>query len=360
MKIAIDARKINDAAKTGVEYYVTHITRAIVRADILNKYVLFTEQPLSGEWQQYSNVTNEVIHSRILWSQTGLLPKLRKGKFDLLFVPGSIAPIIHPKMVATVHDLGFYEYPQNYSKKELMFLWFSHQFIAKRAKKIIAVSKFTKDELMKRFHLPKDRIKVIHHGVELPEADKQVDVKKRYGLGEKYFFFLSRLEQRKNIKRLVEAFDLLAKEDDEVQLVLGGRRGQISDKSLKAAFPKRVKFVGYVPEGDVASLYKNSLAFVFPSLYEGFGMPILEAFKMETPVITSRGGAMEEVAGDAAMLVDPHEVKSIYEAMKKILSNKKLRMKLRKKGNKRLKDFSWKMAGDKIVDIFNSLGEITS
>jgi len=358
MRIAIDARKINDRAKTGVEYYVTHITRAIVRADILNEYVLFTENPLDGEWRQYSNVTNEVTPYRLLWSQTGLLPKLRRGKFDLLFVPGSIAPIIHPKMVATVHDLGFYKYPQNYSKKELMFLWFSHQFIARRAKKIVAVSEFTARELMARFHLPADRIAVIHHGVELPKADKKVDVGKKYDLGPKYFFFLSRLEQRKNIERIIGAFDLLAKEDDDVQLVLGGKRGQISKKSLVTKFPKRVRFLGYVPESDVASLYRHSLAFVFPSLYEGFGMPILEAFKMNTPVITSRGGATEEVAGEAALLVNPHETKNIYEAMKEVLTNEKLRADLRARGAMRLEHFSWKMAGDKIVDIFNSLGEI--
>ncbi len=220
-------------------------------------------------------------------------------------------------------------------------------FAVRRAKKVIAVSQSTKSDLMRLLRVPGRKVEVVY------EAAAKRTPPKKYSVERPYILFVGMLEPRKNIPRLLEAF---ARLPDAYDLIIVGKKGwkfdQVFATHNRLSLRGRVHFEGYASDTRLAQLYANASVFVYPSLYEGFGLPVLEAMQAGCPVITSNISSLPEVAGDAAILVDPYSVKSITDALYTVLSNKSLQRDLIIKGKKQAKKFSWKKAAKETLEVF--------
>ena len=241
----------------------------------------------------------------------------------------------------------------------------------KKAKKIIAVSQATKKDLIKKFKAPAKKINVVYEGVtseiDLRTAKSKKKITKegvlrKYKISDNYVLFVGTLDPRKNIPQLLKAFDSLFKKKTKklagVELVIAGTKGFKYEevfaaiKSLK--FGYKVRYLNYVPHNDKIALIKNAQCFVFPTLYEGFGLPVLEAMSLGVPVITSRVSSIPEVASDAAVLVNPESTKEIAAALKKVLGNKKLQQKMCQAGQKQAAKFSWEKAAKQTLKVYQA------
>ncbi|MBL4694462.1 glycosyltransferase family 4 protein [Candidatus Gracilibacteria bacterium] len=347
MKIAIDASRYGHEEATGVEWYSFHIINELLKLGseeitLYSRYHL----PLKG-------VKQKAINVRRLWTHLGLSRELKKNMPDVLFVPSHVFPMTLPKKrVIMIHDVAFRYLKKSYSFFSYHYLNWSTKFAVKHATTILTPSEATKKDLVKIFKCDADKIEVVQHGFSLVDVAADKGHIFEYFALEKYFLFVGRLESKKNLERLVKAF---AKMDGNYKLVLAGKRGVGFDKLLKLVnklgLLGRVVMPGYVTEGEKRALYENCEAFVFPSLYEGFGLPILEAFHYGKAVMCSDCSSLPEVAGRAAIFVDPESVDSIKNGMEKVVKQKEELVDL---GRERLKLFSWKVAGEKTYNILKN------
>ena len=364
-------------ATTGIYYEVRSLLHT-------NKDGSRIKSGMTGEsWP--ANFTFELIDFPRFWTQVGLAIETFHDKLDVLFTPSHTIPLFRKpglKTVMTVHDLGAEYLPGMHQLKQKLYLDFITHFQLKSTTKLIAVSKATKDDLVKKVGINPKKISVIYEGVNFSskldlKTDQLNSTLKYYEIErDKYFFFLGTIQPRKNLERLVKAYDRLVKETKEIEetkgekstlnhfntlnslnppfLVLAGSKGWLSDEiySLpkKLGIEDKVKFLGRVPDEDLPALYQGALAFVYPSLFEGFGLPILEAMINDTPVLTSNLSSMPEVAGDAAILVDPNNEESIKDGLEKLL-DKDLRDKLVEKGRKQVKKFNWEKCARETLEV---------
>src|SRR5258708_13704240 len=292
-----------------------------------------------------------------LWTHVRFAAALWTDRPDVTFVPAHTLPIFFPgRAVATVHDLGYRFFPQAHPGFERRYLDFTTRYSARRAICILADSQATRDDLMAQYHIAADKIDVVYPGVQGLQRGDAAHIaltRQKYHLPERYFLFLGTLQPRKNIGRLIAAFARyceLHRESSE-SLVLAGRRGWIIEPVLEAdlaPLPKaqraRIAFTGYVEDTDIASLYSGATALLLPSLYEGFGFPVLEAMQCGTPVLCSDTSSLPKLAGDAAVLVDPLSVESISAGMARIVTDTKLPPTLITKGYEQASRFTWSRA----------------
>jgi glycosyltransferase involved in cell wall biosynthesis len=279
--------------------------------------------------------------------------EIAKYSPDVLFVPAHVLPVIHPRSsLVTVHDLGYLHFPDAHPWHERTYLDLSTRWNARAAQHILADSCATKADLVTICGTPPEKISVVYPGVDealAPEADKRriEAVKARYGIDGGYFLFIGTLQPRKNLSRLIDAFDRLRTEcpEDSYTLVLAGGPGWRSDKLAaqvrRLNLKGRVRFPGYIPGGDKGALLSGALAFVFPSLYEGFGLPVLEAQACGCPVIASTTSSLPEVTGEAGILVDPTDTSAIAAAMKRAAADSRLRGDLVNQGLANVRRFTW-------------------
>jgi glycosyltransferase involved in cell wall biosynthesis len=362
MKIGIDASRIAREDKTGTENYSLNLIKAIAEVDRLNHYVLyFNKIPRFFEISQ-PNFSTKVLPSPRFWTQGRLAFECFIRPPDILFVPAHTMPVVRRpnlKTVVTIHDLGaeflaeYHQFPQK------LYLSWSTKYVAGHATHIISISKFTKKDLMKTLRVPASRISVVYEAVDrevfyLRSSEEVNNVKTKYGLNKNYFLYVGTIQPRKNLPRLIEAFAKARLKNTD--LVLAGSQGWLVDEINKApkkfSISERVRFLGFVDKDEVAALYSGAVGLAFPSLYEGFGLPILEAFACECPVLTSKIGAMAEIAGSAAILVDPLDAKDIAAGLKKLAKNKRISQDLVKKGGERVKNFSWEAAAKETINMF--------
>jgi glycosyltransferase involved in cell wall biosynthesis len=266
--------------------------------------------------------------------------------------------------VITILDVAFHHFPECYSLFARSYAELTTRFAVRRASKVIAVSRATKKDLVQVYDVPPSRIRVIHpgappDGAELPSPDEIADTLRRHGITPPYLFFLGRLEEKKNVARIVEAFLKLKGRGIPHQLVLSGNPGvgfpQIKRLIDASPFRQDVVLTGYAGQ-DKEQLYAGADVFVFPSLYEGFGFPILEAARHGTPIVTSRNSSPPEVAGEAALLVDPLAVDEIAAAVFKLIDNQKLRIQLARRGRERLHQFDWKASASEVLEVLEEVG----
>lgn len=349
MKIGIDASRYADEKATGVEWYSWHIINSLLK--IIPKsddVVLYSREAIEG--QPY-----KILKAKRFWTLGALSKEMRKNPPDVLFVPSHTLPLSLPKRaVVTIHDLAFKHLKKSYSWKEFAYLNWSTGFAVKHAAKIIVPSRATKDDLIHFYSCPAEKIAVIPHGFTPPQAAHD-DV--LIAPDSKYALFVGRLESKKNLVRLIEAFAEFAKSHDDFRLVLAGKRGVGFNKILKKAnelsLMDKIFMPGYVTEEEKTALYKHCQFFVFPSLYEGFGLPILEAFFHEKPVLCSKISSLPEVAGEAAKYVDPESVKSILDGLETLAKMDDYARELAAKGRERLKEFSWEKAARETLKILH-------
>ncbi len=352
--IGIDASRVSIAERTGTERYSYELLAALARIDRHNAYTLYcnglpTILPRLGP-----NFTLRNLPAPRLWTHARLGPAALITSPNVLFVPAHVVPLAHPRAsVVTIHDLGYLAFPQAHTVRRRWELHLTTRWNAHAARRVIAISHATKRDLVERYGIASEKVQVIHHGLNpnfRPVEDPRLiaAVRERYHLGEHpYALYVGTIQPRKNLVRLIDAFAQATNElgPPHPLLVIAGKRGWLSrDIEQRAAalgIGDRVQFTGYVADADLPALLSGALAFVFPSLYEGFGMPVLEAMACGTPVLTSAISALPEVAGDAALLVDPRDEHAIASALARLLSDADLRADLRARGLARTACFTW-------------------
>jgi len=271
--------------------------------------------------------------------------------------------------VVTVHDLGFRYFPQAHRPLDRWYLEWSTRYHARAAAHLLADSEATKQDLIEAYGVSPGRITVVYPGRD--ESLKRVKdpsaievIKTRYGIKGDYILHLGTLHPRKNLLRLVEAFALLQKDlgprTSDWRLVLAGRKGWLYEPLFRRVaalgLEDGVVFTGYIPQGDLAPLLSGAHCFAFPSLYEGFGFPVLEAMTCGTPVICSDTSSLPEVVGDAALLVDPEDSQAWAEALRRLLTNAELRRSLIQRGYRQVQRFSWPRAAQQVLEVFAEVG----
>ena len=280
---------------------------------------------------------------------------------------------VQGKVVTTVHDMSYITYPETVRDRTKWWLRLFLKGSCKRADRIITVSEFTKQELMKYLHVPEEKIRVMYNGVDLKLyredfADEDVSaVKKKYGIERDYLFYLGTIEPRKNLKRLIEAYGLILDsfqgEEERIKaypdLILGGGKGWLSDEIYEAAkadnLHGKVRFIGYVDEADSPILMHGAEIFCFPSLYEGFGMPPVEALACGTPVFSANASCLPEVLKDHAVYADPLSVEDMAEKLKGMLENKELLQNMRKSARTFAETYDWKYSAAVLKEVYREL-----
>lgn len=290
-----------------------------------------------------------------LWEQTVLPWRLRRG---LLWSPCATGPLAVASQVVTIHDCAFFDCPDCFSPSFARWYQCLVPRLARRAARILTVSSFSRDRICELFGIAPEKVVVAPNGVShewqpASEADV-VAVRARLGLEQPYVLYVGSIEPRKNLPRLLAAWQRLEAEKDGVALVLVGAQGHVFRKTRFEQLPSGVRTTGFLPDADLRSLLTGAEAFVFPSLYEGFGLPVLEAMACGAPVICSQATALREVAGDAAVLVDPLDTESIADGLRQILSDRELRQTLRQRGFCRASQFSWDATAQQVWNVLNT------
>lgn len=351
MVIGIDASRVETTENTGTENYSLNLIRRLAKIDRTNSYILYSRKKLKNKLAPKdlgANFKNRVISCPVFWTHCGLSTEMFLKSPDILFVPAHVLPLIHPKnSVVAIHGLEYEYCPESYTYLSRNYLRQSTIFSAKNARKIIVPSNNTKNDLVKFYKINPGKIAVIPHGMAEYPAIAQ-EKKENGNNSERCILFIGRLEARKNIIRLVEAFNIFKKKNSTVKnikLVLAGKKGVGFDKIRKtianSAYRSDIILKGYVSETEKNRLLKNALVFAYPSLYEGFGLPILEAQAAGVPVLSSNVSSIPEVAGEGAVLVDPKSIGEIANALTSLSLNSDLRKKVIAGGFENTKRFSW-------------------
>ncbi len=260
--------------------------------------------------------------------------------------------------VVTIHDCAFFDWPDGFTPAFARWYQCLVPRLARRAARILTVSSFSRDRICELFGVSPQKIVVAPNGVGnhwRPASEQDVaDVRARLGLAQPYVLYVGSIEPRKNLSRLLAAWEQLGAEKDGVALVLVGAQGHVFRDAGVERLPSDVRSIGFLPDGDLRCLFSGAEAFAFPSLYEGFGLPVLEAMACGAPVVCSRAAALREVAGDAAVLVDPLDIESIGDGLKKMLGDRELRQQLRERGFVRAAQFSWDATAQQVWDVLST------
>ena len=334
LHIAIDASRSTAAQPTGTEYYSLRLIQALLavnddRQQCHRISLYLRDNPPAGLFADSPNTQQIVIPLPRLWTHLRFAAALWQSRPDTIFVPAHTLPAVFPgRAIATVHDLGFKVFPKAHTPLQRAYLDATTRYSQARADIVLADSQATADDLRHFYGANADKIRVVYPGVDgdrlKATAADVAAARAKYGLPERYFLFIGTLQPRKNIKRLAQAFARWQQErsDDETVLVLAGSTGwRFEDDWLEGA--RNIRLIGYIDAADKAGLLQGAIALVFPSLYEGFGFPAVEAMHAGTPVIASKTSSLGEIVADAGLLVDPLSVAEIAETMSRCSADAK-------------------------------------
>lgn len=372
MIIGIDCSRAFASERTGTENYSYHLVTHLVQLPEakLHTFVLFTRpNALIPEGIQKKNVVIRPIKLRYLWTQLGLARETwKEPMIDVLWVPAHTLPVLRKPGITTVVTIHGLEYKWLREYRNLLQRWYlplSTIYAAKSADKLIAVSNFTKNQMIKELHTSSKNIKVIQEGVEvnkLTEQQTKVSTDRifdKYGIQDKkYILFVGTIQPRKNLTALIEAFSIFAKQNPDYRLVIVGGIGWQAN-SIFAAVQRydvadKVVFAGRVSDQDLVWFYQSSALYVQPSITEGFGLPVLEAMSYGVPVITSDGGALSEVVGDAGVVVPLNDQidfsKRLANVIEKVMTDASLRTRMIANGKKRVLAYSWQKAAESTLE----------
>ncbi len=371
MIIGIDGNEANVTERVGVSEFAYELLTEFVRLSANDKKfeVFLKNKPVEDFPNTSKLMKYRVFGPKKLWTQFALPVHLffQRPKSDVFFSPSHYAPRFSPcPTVISIMDVAYSHFPQLFAKKDLYQLEQWTKYSVKKAKKIITISEASKRDILKLYNLPQDRISVVYPGIKFmqdltPHVYPIQELQRKYGINEHYLLFVGTLQPRKNITRLIEAFSNLEEtKNHSLQLVIIGKKGWLYEEILAApkkfAIEKDVKFLDFVPNEDLPLFYKHAKCFVWPCLYEGFGLPILEAMKYDCPVITSNVSSMPEAGGDAALYVTPTDTQDIIKKIKMVLEDGELRKSMIEKGRKQVKKFSWEKAAQETIKILEEVG----
>jgi len=347
---------------TGIPNYIRRLVEGFASLDDGNEYFLYTNRPLPEDFRLPERFRKVLVrkpyHRFQLWFQLELPGRMRKDGIGLFHGTFSRLPARMPVPgVITIHDLSGYNMPHVH-KRWTRATNRLYPLYLRKAAAVITVSEFTASQVREAFPWAEDKIRVVHEAAPpdyAPVTDETVleRVRKKYGLPDRFFLFLGSLEPRKNLERLLEAYISVSRSIPH-SLVISGGEGWKNTGLLDAVrrHGDRVILTGFVEPDDLPGLLSLAECLVYPSLYEGFGLPILEAMACGTPVITSSVSSMPEVAGDAALLANPYSVEEIAGALSEMALDGGLRENLRKKGFLRNAEFSWKKSAEKTLSVY--------
>lgn len=361
MKIAFDCRALS-SVRTGGGRYTENLLNSLLEIDEENDYLLCAHRPFCFEGKQNARKFEGSFFPGLLWQNLSLPAVLAMEKADLLHSPLFTLPYLSacPGLV-TVFDLTPVILPELHTGK-VRFSFFPVGNSLRKAEKIIAISENTKKDIVSRMGIPEGKISVIYPGVEQsfkpagPEEKKRV--KKKYASGKDYMLHVGTLEPRKNLEFLIDVFRELisAGADMGVNLLLAGPRGWkyggIFDRILSYGLSGRVLTAGYVDQADLPALYSGAEVFVYPSLYEGFGLPLLEAMACGLPAVSAAGSSLPEVIGDAGIQVKGWSAKEWAAVIGLLLRDESTRDEFAMKGKIRARDFNWRVCAEKTLEIY--------
>lgn len=380
MKIGIDVRVLTKGAQTGIEEYTSSLLDEMIKQgkdDVFSLFFnSFSKKREDFDWMREKNVSlndfrlpNQFLNYSFLLN----LPKVDKmiGGADVFFSPHflSVGLSKNCPRVVTFHDLSFIWHPEFFSfRKKYWHYLLGIGRQARKAEKIIAISNSTKKDLIDFYGVKEEKIKVIYSGISgefrrIDAGDGRLQsVKERYGLPDDFILYLGTVEPRKNIEGIIEAFELIKKNNwaphRDLKLVIAGSLGwlygDILKRAKKSSHSKDILFIGPVLSADRASIYNLARLFVFPSFFEGFGLPPLEAMACGVPTITSNCSSLPEVVGDGALMIDPYRPEEIAIAAREIFNDDKLRYFLIQKGFDQAKKFSWEKCAKETLEFIKS------
>lgn len=363
IRIGVDGNEANVEKKVGVSVYTLNLLRYFSKvANKENSFVVYLKDHPSLELpEENAYYKYKVINGTFLWSQIYLPIYLSTHReIDIYFSPAHYLPSFCPvPQVVTIHDLAYQYFPNDFTKKDLWQLRNWTKSSVKKATKIIAVSKTTKKDIIKNYDVDEADVTVVYNGYEKQFNKLKNDnlnlIEKFKLKNKKYILFVGTIQPRKNLEILIEAFDKLVQTNNDFTLVIVGKKGwlyeSIFEKVKILKLEDKVIFTDHVTDEELVRYYQNAFCFVLPSLYEGFGIPVLEAMSYGCPTIISMNSSLPEIGGDASLYFDP---KSSDDLMKKIITlqtNKELGKELIIKGKNRVKDFSWDKCGKETLEV---------
>ncbi len=404
MIIGIDASRANLTHKTGTEWYSFHLIKNLAAIDRVNTYWLYVHKPPLPEMveaiKDNPNFSFKLLNWPFysFWTLGRLTLEMLWRRPDILFVPAHVLPLVCPKRtVNTIHDIAFVREKNlyrstkvktdmrslrllinfmvrtvtlgKYRSESVDYLYWSTSFALRHAKKIISVSEFTKQEILGHYkETPGDKITVVSNGYDSgifrPNLDQEKvsQVLSSYDLVQPYFLYVGRLEKKKNIPKLIDAFALMREshpELEKVRLVLVGNAGygfdEVKYQIEQFNLNNRVVMPGWIFEKDMPYIFNGAQAFLFPSRHEGFGIPVLQSLGCGVPTAVSDLEVLREVALDSVLYFNPLDKQSIATAMARILQDNDLRTRLRSQGLERVKNFSWEKCARETLDVLESL-----
>jgi glycosyltransferase involved in cell wall biosynthesis len=371
MIIGIDGNEANIKKRVGIGEYayelLRHFSISAITAHDLKFVIYLKDRPLIHMPKESDNWKYRVLKPGKLWTQWRLPIDLyvSNPKPDVFFTPSHYAPRFSPvPTVISVMDISYIYFPQLFNKKDLHQLSNWTAYSVKNAKKILTISKSSKNDIIKEYKIASATVEVTYPGIKdagtlKPNIYGMNQIKAKYNLSDKYVLFVGTLQPRKNITKLIEAFSTI-KGNDDLQLVIVGKRGWMFEDILSAprkfSIENKVKFLENINNEELKVLYKHALCFVLPSLYEGFGLPVLEAMQEGCPVITSNVSSMPEAGGDACLYVDPNSSSDIAEKIEMLINNEKLRQELIIKGRVQVAKFNWEKTARRTISVLEEVG----
>ena len=374
MRIAIDAHSVGTGLG-GNESYATNLIEALAEIDHVNRYTLYVTRQeaverFSNRWPNFS-VRSTFPHTPLIRIPLTLSTELRRNPVDVLHVQFTSPPFAPCPVVVSVHDLSFEHLPQTFTWRSRKQLRLTVRRSARSAAQVIALSEYGRQDIIEQYRLDpatvtaiplaaSDRFRPVRNAEELQR------VRQTYGIESDYVLSVGAIQPRKNLNRLVTAYSRLRRGNPKVKLpklVLVGKCAWLYDETLRAIkeleLTDSVIVTGYVPETDLPALYSGAICFVYPSYFEGFGLPPLEAMRCGAPVIAGDRTSLPEVVGAAGLLVDPFDIDALAAAIEKVINDSDLRAQLSVKGFERAKLFDWRETARKTLAIYQrAAGEV--
>lgn len=370
MLVGIDASRTTVARLTGTEVYSLHLTRHLLAlaGDGALFRLYFRDTPPDGLFPQTDIIEQRIIQQPRLWTHLGLRRELQRDPPHVALIPAHVVPYACPvPAVVTVHDVGYRYFPEAHTLRDRLYLDWATRYSARKAAVVLADSESTRRDLVRFYGIDSGKITVAYPGVNpalQPERDpaRLAAVRQKYDLPERFILHVGTLQPRKNLSRLVEAYgQLRARLPDAPKLALVGGKGWLYDDLFaqvgRLGLAEHVLFPGHITHADLGAIYTLAEVYAFPSLFEGFGFPVVEAMRCATPVVCSDTSSLPELAGDAALTFNPEDVDALAEALFRVLSDDDLRHAMVSKGVAQAARFTWEGCAAVVWDVLQRVGQ---
>jgi len=374
MRIGIEGQRLFRKEKHGMDIVAMEIIKNLQLIDSENQYFIFVKDGDDDNWFEPTknfNIIRTKKKQYHIWEQFILPKEVHKYKIDVLHCTSNTAPMfVDAPLVLTLHDIIYLENFKFISYKASFYQLIGNFYrrwvvprILKKSKIIITVSNTEKSTIVQKYPELSDKLRVIYNSYgecfDHYSPEKDLAIKKKYQLPEKYLFCLGNTSPKKNLSNILKAYYLyLDRNEEKIPLVLADHSPGdlfLFLNSSNAKYKHLIRFIGYVGNDEIPSIYKNSELFLYPSIRESFGIPILEGMKMATPVITSNISCMPEIAGRSAYFVDPFDVESIAKGIEVLLKNPRVKNAIVERGLQRVKNFSWEKSARQTLDIYEEV-----